>query len=76
MLMPRALSRITLEIADIRCERLKSISAGDCLAEGYESIGKYIDDWDRLNAKRGFGWESNPWVWVLEFKRVETGGTE
>lgn len=26
--------------------------------------------WDSLNAKRGYGWERNPWVWVLEFKRV------
>ena len=26
--------------------------------------------WDSLNAKRGFGWETNPWVWVIEFKRV------
>jgi hypothetical protein len=27
--------------------------------------------WDTLNAKRGYGWESNPWVWVYEFERVE-----
>ena len=27
--------------------------------------------WDGLNAKRGYGWESNPWVWVYEFERVE-----
>jgi hypothetical protein len=27
--------------------------------------------WDALNGKRGFPWESNPWVWVLEFKRVD-----
>jgi hypothetical protein len=26
--------------------------------------------WDSLNAKRGYGWESNPWVWVYEFERV------
>lgn len=23
--------------------------------------------WDSLNAKRGFGWDANPWVWVIEF---------
>ena len=28
--------------------------------------------WDFLNAKRGYGWNVNPWVWVIEFKRVET----
>lgn len=27
--------------------------------------------WDDINAKRGFGWDDNPWVWVIEFKRVE-----
>jgi hypothetical protein len=26
--------------------------------------------WDSLNAKRGYGWDVNPWVWVLEFARV------
>jgi hypothetical protein len=27
--------------------------------------------WDSINAKRGFGWDKNPWVWVLEFKQVD-----
>lgn len=26
--------------------------------------------WDSINAKRGFGWDKNPWVWVVEFRRV------
>jgi len=26
--------------------------------------------WDHLNAKRGFGWDVNPFVWVIEFKRL------
>ena len=26
--------------------------------------------WDSLNAKRGFGWKENPWVWVVEFRRI------
>jgi len=76
MFMPRKFSRLTLEIVNVSCERIKSISAGDCLAEGYESIGKYIDEWDRLNAKRGFSWDINPWVWVIEFKRIENGGQQ
>jgi hypothetical protein len=29
--------------------------------------------WDLLNAKRGFGWDANPWVWVIEFKRIAQG---
>lgn len=30
--------------------------------------------WDNLNAKRGYGWDTNPWVWVIEFKRVADKG--
>lgn len=26
--------------------------------------------WEHLNAKRGYGWNTNPWVWVIEFKRL------
>jgi len=26
--------------------------------------------WDGINAKRGYGWETNPWVWVMEFEKV------
>lgn len=35
----------------------------------YKSAFLYL--WDALNARRGYGWESNPWVWVVEFKRLE-----
>ncbi len=31
--------------------------------------------WDSLNAKRGYGWEANPWVWVYEFERVSEDGS-
>jgi hypothetical protein len=31
----------------------------------------YKELWDSLNAKRGYSWESKPWVWVYEFMRVE-----
>lgn len=30
----------------------------------------FYDLWDSINAKRGYGWDSNPWVWVVEFKRI------
>ena len=29
--------------------------------------------WDEINAPRGYGWDANPWVWVVEFRRVEAG---
>jgi hypothetical protein len=28
--------------------------------------------WDSLNAKRGYGWDTNPWVWVYTFERCDT----
>jgi hypothetical protein len=31
----------------------------------------FAELWDSINAKRGFSWQSNPWVWVIEFERQE-----
>jgi hypothetical protein len=35
-----------------------------------DPIEEYRELWDSLNAKRGYGWDVNPWVWVLAFRRV------
>ncbi|MBU9164233.1 hypothetical protein [Burkholderia multivorans] len=35
------------------------------------SVRAFHDLWDSLNAARGYGWDVNPWVWVVEFRRVE-----
>lgn len=79
--MPRQASRITLEITNIRVERLQDISIDDIYAEGCPAISSdadgsklyewYSDFWDSINAKRGYSWESNPFVWVIEFKYLE-----
>jgi hypothetical protein len=77
--MPRWMSRLTLEITNVRVERLKEITEGDVEAEGVRPSNPacgvtcardlFKQVWDWLNAKRGFGWDKNPWVWVIEFKR-------
>lgn len=41
---------------------------------GDEILGDFRELWDSLNAKRGYGWDTNPWVWVIEFERVEGHG--
>lgn len=69
MFMPRAMSRLTIEIVKVRCERLHQMSSADGVAEGANSIDEYRATWDALNVRRGYAWESNPWVWVIEFRK-------
>ena len=79
--MPRWASRITLEITDVRVERLNDISNEDAKSEGcwYGRGGGVPDEavtpsdyfptlWESLYGKGS--WNSNPWVWVIQFKRV------
>jgi hypothetical protein len=82
--MYRWASRITLRVTGLRLERVRDITDEDAIAEGikrkdYEKPcccfpgnprGGYQLLWDSLNAKRGLGWDKNPWVWVVEFERI------
>lgn len=92
--MPRWASRITLEITDVRVERLHNISERDSLREGLFQLpasGRYclqpgmqyfgmashsakeVYSWLWASIYGEESWAANPWVWVIEFKRVEGG---
>ena len=86
--MPRWASRITLEITGIRVERLQEISEKDARSEGVDTMRdmrfaaalgnlhsgacrlNFIDLWQSINGPES--WSANPWVWVIEFKRVQS----
>lgn len=77
--MPRKYSRIQLEVVKVRVERAQDISLEDINNEGVghtvfidhcNAIRHFANLWDSINKKRGYGWSVNPWVWVVEFRRV------
>jgi len=80
--MPKWAARIWLEVTGIRVERVQDINNKDIRAEGAAEFGcthhrlNFQLLWDSLNAKRGFGWDVNPWVWVIEFKKIEATAAE
>ena len=73
-------NRINLEVTKMRVECIQNINRADAIAEGLPT-GTYFRVsgnpehwfkvlWNNINADRGYGWDKNPWVWVIEFKRV------
>lgn len=81
--VPKRSARIWLELLDVRVERLREITPEDVVKEGVCADGlgvwpvsTFATLWDALNGRRpGANWRSNPWVWRLEFRRIESFGS-
>lgn len=72
----RRASRITLEIVNVRVERVQEISKEDCQKEGLallqgEIKSEYAVLWNSIYGKGQYAWDKNPWVWVIEFKNIK-----
>lgn len=83
--MPKEAARIWLKVTDVRVERLQEITIDGIRNEGLSSMAVHAGDmeialkeWENLwnsTIKKSdldsYGWEANPWVWVIEFERCE-----
>ena len=81
--MPKEAARIWLKVTDVRVERLQEITEVQAQAEGCNSglltgactaRGQFEDLWNSTIKKSDidrYGWDANPWVWVIEFERCE-----
>jgi len=81
--MPRSACRLRLEITDVRVERVHDISEEDAKAEGAPwspvtsrdlkvhmggHMGGFYSLWCKINGQES--WDSNPWVWVIKFRKI------
>ena len=83
--MPKEAARIWLKVTNVRVERLQDITADSIRNEGLSSLAVHCGDmeialkeWENLwnsTIKKSdldrYGWDANPWVWVIEFERCE-----
>lgn len=83
--MPKEAARIWLKVTDVRVERLQEITAEQIGREGVEVEYPHVLNgeekryafstlWNSTVKKSDldrYGWDANPWVWVIEFERCE-----
>lgn len=84
--MPKKAARIWLKVTDVRVERLQEITEVQAQAEGCNSglltgactaRGQFEDLWNSTVKKSDidrYGWDANPYVWVISFERCEKPG--
>lgn len=84
--MPKEAARIFLKVTDVRVERLQDITPKQAGNEGVswetDNSGqfrrwRFHELWDSTINKKDldeYGWNANPWVWVIEFEKFEKGG--
>ena len=75
--MPKEAARIFLQVTDVRAEKLNEISIDEIAREGIQAeymIPAFHEIWDSTIPPKGrdkYGWAANPWVWVIEFEKLE-----
>ena len=79
--MPKKAARIFLKVTSVRPERLREMVLADVLMEGVREAGSYEETWALWHytwdstigtgERLLYGWNANPWVWVISFERVD-----
>ena len=72
--MPKAAARLFLKVTDIKIERLQDISEDGAIKEGFEEVPEVFTAKELFQATWNSiykNWNENPYVWVIEFERVE-----
>lgn len=74
------ITRVRIErVQEINCIDLRDegipcpshdFASGFCKGECPDLRRGFATGWTKINGDRGFGWDTNPWVWVIDFKRV------
>lgn len=82
--MPKEAARMFLRVQDVHAERVQEITGAECVREGIPqeslkevgeafTVGQFADLWDstvKPSDRALYGWDANPWVWVIDFERI------
>lgn len=72
------------DVHDVHVERVQEITGAECVREGIPqeslkevgeafTVGQFADLWDstvKPSDRALYGWDANPWVWVIDFERI------